>query len=433
VNDVESAAEECWFAEDNIFCFKFIGIKNPPVPLEPYQPHHPGLVIEISGETLCGSATLGRESAYLSLKLHILHVGVKLTDTVEACLVDILIRKIVYKVPESMDISLCCEQLSPLRPYARKIFYLSIKQFRHQGMQKRYSPKILKFGLLSNVLSEEMNLYPAAAYLRHLLTARSTAGHGVHSPYVFDFLTTVVRNKTDDKIARSVESLRREMLTDRRRIRVTDLGAGSMTKTGEERCVAEIARTTALPKREAGLLARMVQGTGYRAQGKQLRAQGAGHRENEIILELGTSLGISTLAMALAAPERRVVTVEGCPALAEIARENLKRHGASNAVVLNMEFSAALESLKEEGLNVCCAFIDGNHRGTALTEYVRKIACMGEDMIIAADDIHLTKEMHLAWKSLTSSGLSQATMETLRLGIIFRIHSITPGRYRIRY
>jgi precorrin-6B methylase 2 len=271
-----------------------------------------------------------------------------------------------------------------------------------------------------------MNIYPAVAYFRHLLTASGTAGHGVHSPYAFDFLTTVVRGSTDGRINREIETLRREMLSDTRRIRVTDLGAGSVTGVGDERGVAEIARTSALPKREAGLLARMIQGTEHRAQSTGLRDEG-------IIMELGTSLGISTLALALAAPERKVVTVEGCPALAEIARENLRRHGASNAVVINMEFSAAFNRLKEEGQRISFAFIDGNHHGMALTEYVRKIAEMGEEMTIVLDDIHLTKEMYLAWQSLAASGAAPATMETLRLGILFRIRNLTPGRYRIRY
>lgn len=282
-----------------------------------------------------------------------------------------------------------------------------------------------------------MNLYPAVAYFRHLLTAGSTAGHGVHSPYAFDFLTTVVSGKTDGNIMKHTRDLRREMLSDTRCIRVTDLGAGSVTKAGEERCVAEIARTSAVPRREAELLSRIVQGAEYRVQGKQLRVQsmehGAWSMEKGIILELGTSLGISALAMALAAPERKVMTVEGCPALAEIARGNLNRHGASNAVVMNMEFATALDSLKKEGQRISFAFIDGNHRGPAMTEYVRKIAEMGEEMIIVLDDIHLTKEMYLAWQSLVASGVAPATMETLRLGIIFRLHSLTPGRYRIRY
>jgi hypothetical protein len=68
-----------------------------------------------------------------------------------------------------------------------------------------------------------------------------------------------------------------------------------------------------------------------------------------------------------------------------------------------------------------------------MTEYVRKIAEMGEEMIIVLDDIHKTKDMYLAWQSLVASGVAPATMETLRLGIIFHLHCLTPGRYRIRY
>ena len=302
-----------------------------------------------------------------------------------------------------------------------------------------------------------MNLYPVVAYLRHLLAARSTAGYGVHSPYIYDFLTKVVRNKTDVKIVSQVENLRLAMLSDKRSITVTDLGAGSVTGAGVERRVAGIARTAALPAKEAGLLSRIVRsmlasevrqspkagehtawGTehaGDPPDGGETVPQSGRARSTEkgIILELGTSLGISTLALALAAPGRRVITVEGCPVLAAIARENLLKYGAANAEVRAMEFSAAIENLRNEGLSVSFAFIDGNHRGAALTEYVSKIASMGEDMIIVADDIRLTKEMFRAWRSVAASGIATVTMETIRLGILFIKHGITPGRYRIRY
>jgi len=425
-----------------------------------------------------------------------------------------------------------------------------------------------------------MNLYPAMAFIRHLLTARSAAGHGVHSPFVFDFLTTVVRGKSDTLIIREVEDLRREMLADRRIVRVTDLGAGSAVHKGQERKVSGIAYTAALPPRQLALLSRIagsIDGVrpdqrslasaqaewsilsieksgndekrevlgveanlsgkkekqeplnktdhGNLAEGRSHGAVGwdsveshsmgqvqggsqAGGQDNGewsqeqgelsqkhatlpgnsgpgcpgIILELGTSLGISTLAMALAAPERRVVSVEGCPALAEIARENLRRHGAANTEILNMEFSEALSLLRNEGTRVSLAFIDGNHRGEALKQYVSEIRTMGEEMIIVADDIYLNHDMYNSWRSLTDSMLATtaspapasrkipprteksppthpaspapasrkepsrdekipqahpetapATMETSRFGIIFRRQSLTPRHYRIRY
>ena len=268
-----------------------------------------------------------------------------------------------------------------------------------------------------------MNLYPAAAYARHLLTSRSTAGHGVHSPYAFDFLTSVVRGKTDERIINAVDELRREMLNDKRIINVTDLGTGMEGES--RRRICDIASRAALPVKYALLLARMVQSQRHGAKGK---GQGEG-----IILEMGTSLGISALAMALAAPEGRLVTVEGCPALAQIAAANLKRYGAYNAEVLNMEFSAAIDKLQNEGTKVSFAFIDGNHRGAALKEYVSGIRKMGEEMIIVADDINLSRDMYRAWRSISASDHAGTTMEMFRSGIIFAINNITPGHYLIRY
>ena len=121
-----------------------------------------------------------------------------------------------------------------------------------------------------------------------------------------------------------------------------------------------------------------------------------------MILELGTSLGISTLALALGAPQSKVISVEGCPVLAAIARDNLRRHGALNAEVICMEFGKALTELYEMGVKVALAFVDGNHRGAAMTEYVRKIRQMGEEMIIVADDIHMNRDMIKAWRSIVS-------------------------------
>ena len=88
------------------------------------------------------------------------------------------------------------------------------------------SPKIVNFDRDSNELSEEMNLHTASAYAMLLLTARSTAGHGVHSPFMFRFITEVIGVRGDIAIMREVESLRREMLSDTRVVMVTYLGAG---------------------------------------------------------------------------------------------------------------------------------------------------------------------------------------------------------------
>jgi predicted O-methyltransferase YrrM len=336
---------------------------------------------------------------------------------------------------------------------------------------------------------------------------------------MFSFITQVLGGRTDRAVIREVESLRREMLADTRMVKVHDLGAGSFVMRGEERSIRQVAAAAALPHKDAALLARIAgnldmirmrergrvmpsdPGTGdglqqdknYRAapqpgpemwpgqqpvmdtgagprQGQEdstgqrhPHAPGLARRQGPVILELGTSLGISTLALALAAPDRRVISVEGSPELAAIAGENLRKHGARNAEVLCMEFFEALSHLISLGTDVEMAFIDGNHRGAALAYYVKTIRKMGEEMIIVADDIRMNSDMSTMWQILSGDQQTRTDMrsqtlrasttgtngdsetlqginfqpapvsvETFRFGMLFFLRNITPGHYRVR-
>ncbi len=320
-----------------------------------------------------------------------------------------------------------------------------------------------------------MNPFSLYSYTRHLVTARGTEGYGIHSPYMYHFITRVLGGRSNERVMKEVRSLRREMLSEREEVTVRDLGYGSACMRKPERRVATIARVAALPDREAGIIAAVAEnldtllrigegagagrdvregetdagGVGGAGAGRDVRDDetdaggvegaegervGGGlkgvYQQQPVIVELGTSLGISTLALALAAPAREVITVEGSPALAEIAQQNLARHGAVNATVLCMEFSDALSHLAQSGKRVELAFIDGNHRGEALIQYVKSIKELGGEMIIIADDIRLNRQMNAAWRRLAAA--ESVSLETFRLGMLFAVQRLTPQHCLVR-
>ncbi|HMI79938.1 MAG TPA: hypothetical protein VK484_14160, partial [Ferruginibacter sp.] len=143
----------------------------------------------------------------------------------------------------------------------------------------------------------------AKKYLHYYFTASNGKGHGIHSPFVFDFVKNVLRDKTENNWYLIIETARQKLLKQKAEIEVVDLGAGSAVMKTNKRAVADIARSSLKPKKFSQLLYRM-----------------ANYYQPETILELGTSLGITTSYLAAADPNAKVYTIEGSPAIANIAQ-----------------------------------------------------------------------------------------------------------------
>ena len=66
--------------------------------------------------------------------------------------------------------------------------------------------------------------FRVAKYLKYIIVSENRKGHGIHSPFVFDLVTRVFRNKTDPAIVYSIEKIRKRLMRDKRIIDVKDLG-----------------------------------------------------------------------------------------------------------------------------------------------------------------------------------------------------------------
>ena len=75
----------------------------------------------------------------------------------------------------------------------------------------------------------------ALKYLKYWLTASSGKGHGVHSPFVYDFIKNVLNDKRAFDCFRYIESLREELKKDSTEINVPDFGAGSRMQLNNKR------------------------------------------------------------------------------------------------------------------------------------------------------------------------------------------------------
>ena len=273
-------------------------------------------------------------------------------------------------------------------------------------------------------------LYRAKSWLRHQLTAWNTGGEGVHSPYLFEWVRMVMMDKNAYYIWGEIERCREKMLRDERELEFVDYGSGKLKgengklkgENGERRRVCDIARRSLAKRKYAQMLSRLVNWLGSPLLTSPSRG-GIGDetledRKGLTIVELGTSLGVTTAYMAAMDSRNRVVTFEGCEAVANMAKENWKALNINNIECRVGEIDAEQLTRDIEHLDV--VFIDANHTYEGTCKYFDVLAGkVREKSVIVVDDIHYSEEMEKAWKAICADERVTSTIDLYQMGLVF--------------
>ena len=225
----------------------------------------------------------------------------------------------------------------------------------------------------------------------------------MHSPFVFDFILNVLNNKSDYKAPTEIEQARNRLLRDKSIIEIQEIGAGSRSSSAKQRTVSEIAHAALKSKRFAQLLFRLVK-----------------HYQPLNIVELGTSLGITTSYLSKANPSATVVTIEGNRQTADIAKNNFGKLNCKNIQLLPGNFDSLLPSVLSRQTSIDLAYIDGNHRYQPTINYFHQFLSKSHNQtILVFDDIHWSAEMEKAWEEIKSHPFVQYTIDIFFLGFVF--------------
>ena len=263
-------------------------------------------------------------------------------------------------------------------------------------------------------------LYRAKSWLRHQLTAWNTGGEGVHSPYLFEWVRMVMMDKNSFYIWGEIERCREKMLRDERELEFVDYGSGKLKgENGERRRMCDIARRSLAKRKYAQMLSRLVNwlGASHSLENGSGTAYSLEFRGLTIV-ELGTSLGVTTAYMAAMDSRNRVVTFEGCEAVADVAKENWKALNINNIECRIGKID--VEQLVGDIEHLDVAFIDANHTYEGTCKYFDVLAGkVREKSVIVVDDIHYSEEMEKAWKAICADERVTSTIDLYQMGLVF--------------
>lgn len=253
-------------------------------------------------------------------------------------------------------------------------------------------------------------MFRAFAYLRYLWKAQGI--HKAHSPFIFSLFNEVLNRNKHFYVFDHIEAQRRLLSKDHGLISVEDHGAGSNRLKGNVRRISSIANSSLKRPKYAQCLFRLCD-----------------HLHAKQVLELGTSLGLTTAYLAAATEE--VTSVEGAPEIAHIARNQLKQLDL-HATVVNAVFAEVLPELQTKEYDVI--FIDGHHKGEALLSYAEAlIPTLTENGVLVVDDINWSSDMQTAWQQLAQRQEFELAVDLFEMGILFKRKGMQKQYQVLRY
>nr|WP_321412657.1 class I SAM-dependent methyltransferase [uncultured Carboxylicivirga sp.] len=262
-----------------------------------------------------------------------------------------------------------------------------------------------------------MNYFLFKSYLKYWFRSRYRKGYGLHSPFVFNLVRELIYCKLPFYAFPRMDALRKKLKISQATIQMCDYGAGSTAFSSQIRKVSDLEKKSSVNKKYGEILFRLV---------NEFKPQN--------IIELGTSLGISTCYLAMPDSNCKVYSIEGCENTANIARKNLQEMKCNGVELINGQFQDVLPDLVASLDQLDFVFFDGHHEKIATIDYFNQcLLKKWNNTVFVFDDIHWSKGMDEAWEIIYSHPSVTVSIDLFQIGIIFFRKECKKQHFVVKY
>ncbi len=242
-------------------------------------------------------------------------------------------------------------------------------------------------------------------YFQHFFHLKHRKGHGIHSPYLFEFTHRVLFNSEGEEPPAMVKKIHRELKKD-----ASPMG-------GDGRLVKSFVKRSSVSEKHGALLHRI-----------------SHWFAPEMIVELGTGLGISTLYLATGYQACPLHSIEGNTDRVTFAAQLVSRSMLGAVSIHWGDMEEKLAEIIPHLPGRFLAYVDGNHLYEPTLEYMKRLVGMaGEETVIIMDDIYWSKGMHKAWKEIISWPEIRVSIDLFHMGILLLRKDLNEAQLKIKF
>ncbi len=255
-----------------------------------------------------------------------------------------------------------------------------------------------------------MSLYSLSAKLKIIrrflqFWRKAKSIDSVDSPLLYELCTMIKAAKENKAEISLIEKRRKRLLKNKAKINRRSLGAKSAIYTTDEISISHIAQSAVSPQYKCELLSSLLKWSG-----------------SVSVLELGTSLAISTGYIATVDSVKHIDSVEGS---SSISAMNSKDRHSEKIKFYNQSFQSFIEAGIENGKRYDCIILDGHHEYSPTLSYVNQCKqVLNPSGVIIVDDIYWSDEMTKAWHELKSSQAYNLSIDLFLYGVLSQRPSV---------
>ena len=241
--------------------------------------------------------------------------------------------------------------------------------------------------------------YKIKSRLNFLL--KSSNQHGIHSPFVYDLITKCFYDKTPFSAYHNLKALRNELIYNQDLVKVKHYSEASKVFQSNHQKISTIVKG---------------EGSSYKKQKQLYRITNYFKPKN--VLELGTSVGLGSAAMAIASNNSIIKTVEVNKNISDIAKKVFKSYQLKNIQIDTSSFKDFFKKSNYENLDL--VYLDGTcDKESTIENFNSLLKYSHNESVFIINNIYWSKEMTEAWNIIKKQKEITVSIDTYYLGFLF--------------
>ncbi len=254
-------------------------------------------------------------------------------------------------------------------------------------------------------------------YYSYKIFAQHKFGHGIHSPFLFDFITDILNEQGKWYAQDSIISIRKKMFQNSEYHKIIQYKIFSENSKSSKNISPNQITNSLFPTKFENLLFRIV---------KKFNPRN--------ILELGTSFGLGTFNLAIPNPKSKVHTFEQCQNTAHFFATLFEQLKLSNVTQYTGNYSELLSDIFPETNKVDLIFVN-NHLGKQPIKTLFEL-CLPychQNSIFLFDNIHRTAIATSNWTQITEHQSVTLSVDLFRCGLVFLNPDLSKQNFIIKF